>query len=184
MLITVGIFLPALMSLIGLGMTIYFKGMGQLIGLFLMFASGLIGTFQTGLMRFLTPSAISIFEAKLKKKTLLLIWFETGTIKALTGNFESGWIWLRKRLGYLVSSNEDRGFLDGVPTFLAYRGVGKTLNPKAMADITLLEKYGISYDYLAKRLKEEGIIPEFDFNDEGELIEKKEVKDIAKAEAG
>ncbi|RLI80919.1 hypothetical protein DRP04_07210 [Archaeoglobales archaeon] len=183
MLITAGIFLPALMSLLGLGLTVYMRGLPQLIGLFLMFAGGLVGSFQTGLMRFLTPSAISIFEAKLKKKTLLLIWFETGTIKALTGNFESGWIWVRKRLGYLVSSNEDRGFLDGVPTFLAYRGVGKTLNPKAMADITLLEKYGIDFEYLTKRFKETGRIPEFDFDDEGELIEKGEVKEI-EAETG
>ena len=156
MLITAGIFFPALLSLLGLGLTVSMKGMPQLIGLFMMFAGGLVGSFQTGLIRFLTPSAVKIFEAKLRKKTLLLVWFENGIVKALTGNFESGWIWLRKRLGYLVSSPEDRGFIDGVPVFLAYRGVGKTLNPKVFADITLLEKYGIDYDYLSKRIAETG----------------------------
>lgn len=153
MLISLGIAVPALLSCIGLGMTIALKGQAQLIGLFMMFAGGLVGSFQMGLLKFLTPTALKLFEAKLRKKTLLLVWFEDGTIKPLTGKFESGWIWLRKRLGYLVSSNDDRAFLDGVPTFLAYRGVGKTINPKAMADITLLEKLGISFDEVKEALE-------------------------------
>jgi len=152
-LISLGIVVPAILSLVGFGMTFALKGTGQLIGLFLMFMSGLLGSFQMGLLRMMTPTALKLFEAKLKKRTLLLIWFEDGTIRPLIGKFESGWIWLRKRLGYLVSSNDDRAFLDGVPTFLAYRGVGKTINPKAMADITLLEKLGISFDEVKEALE-------------------------------
>ncbi len=172
MLITFGVLVPAILSMIGLGLTVYTKGMLQLVGLFIMFAGGLVGSFQAGLIKFLTPSAVKIFEAKLRKRTLLLVWFENGIVKALTGNFESGWIWLRKRLGYLVSSPEDKGFIDGVPVFLAYRGVGKTLNPKVFADVTLLEKYGIDFDYLQRRISETGRIPEFDVDDEGYIVEK------------
>ena len=181
MLITAGIFFPALLSLLGLGLTVYTRGTLQLMGLLMMFAGGLLGSFQAGLIKFLTPSAVKIFEAKLRKRTILLVWFENGIVKAVTGNFASGWVWLRNRLGYLVSSPEDRGFIDGVPIFMAYRGVGKTLNPKVFADITLLEKYGIDFDYLRKRITEIGRIPEFDVDDEGYIIEK-EVIQNAKTE--
>lgn len=144
---------------------------GEITGIYILFISAILATSSLLMMYMMTPTAFALLDARLRKKTLLLIWLENGVVKPFTGNFESGFIWIRKRLGYLVSGPEDRGFIDGVPTFIAYWGVGKTLQPKAMADITLLEKYGISLDYLSEGLRQNGIMPIIDISEEGELRE-------------
>jgi len=156
--------LLALMPFVGL----YGVLTGETAGVYILFGSAMLASSALLMMYTMTPTAFTLFSAKLKRDTVLFVWLENGIIKTFTGKFESGFIWLRKRLGYLVSGPEDRGFIDGVPVFLAYWNVGKTIQPKAMADITLLEKYGISLDYLNERLEENNILPIIDVSNEGE----------------
>ena len=130
----------------------------KVLGLTLMFFGGLVGTIFLLFIRFITPSAFALLAAKLKKRDLLLIYQENRKYLAIPAKFESGWVWLRDRLGFIVSSADDVGFLDGVPTYICYRGVGKTLNPKAMVDLAILEDIlgEDAANELRKRLRESG----------------------------
>lgn len=153
-----------------IGYMMLFKPTMVVIGSYLLLFAGIIGTMQLLFISLVTPTSLSLLEAKLKRATLLLIWFENAQVKPFVTKMESGWLWIKKKPYFLVSSYEDKGYLDGIPTYFAYRGVGKTLNPKAMADITLLEKYGIKFDDLEREIKERGVIPIVDVTDEGELV--------------
>lgn len=128
--------LPAILAILGL----YFLQSVPLIGLIMLFFSGLSGSLMLLMLRFLSPSLFAVFKAKLKRKDLLLVLTEGRRYIPYVGTFESGWVWLKDRLGFIVGTPDDVGFLDGVPTYVCYRGVGKTLNPKAIVDLAVLEK--------------------------------------------
>lgn len=181
MLIAIGAILPAVLTFIGFLLVLGHNSLGIL----LMFAGGLLGAFEAIVVAMMTPGLAKILEAKLTKKDLLLVWMENGKIVPLPGKFESGWIWLRRKLGYIISTDQDRAFLDGIPTFLVYRPIGKTLNPRAMADISLLERYGISYEDVVASVKRYGRFPTYDVDEEGNLVEVvQEVKKIEESESG
>ena len=181
MLIAIGAILPAVLTFIGFLLVLGHNSLGIL----LMFAGGLLGAFEAIVVAMMTPGLAKILEAKLTKKDLLLVWMENGKIVPLPGKFESGWIWLRRKLGYIISTDQDRAFLDGIPTFLVYRPIGKTLNPRAMADISLLERYGISYEDVVASVKRYGRFPTYDVDEEGNLVEVvQEVKKIEENESG
>ncbi len=175
MILAAGAIFPALLAFIGFLLILGHNSLGIL----LMFAGGLLGSFEACVVAFMTPGLSRILEAKLKKRDILLVWMENGRIVPLIGRFESGWIWLRNKLGYIIGSDHDRAFLDGIPTFMVYRPVGKTLNPKVMADISLLERYGISYEDVVASVKKYRRFPRIDVDDEGNLVEVvQEVKKI------
>lgn len=68
---------------------------------------------------------------------------------------------------------------------MVYRPIGKTLNPKVMADISLLERYGISYEDVVASMKKYGRFPTIDIDSEGNLVEVvQEVKKVEKTEPG
>jgi len=133
--------LPALMSVFGyLAVFSPSSAMMKLIGLSLMFFSGILATAMLVLMRLLSPTAFKLISAKLRRADLLLTFTENRKWVPLVGRFESGWVWIRDRLGFIVSSPDDVGYLDGVPTYVCFRGLGKTLNPKAVVDLQILER--------------------------------------------
>jgi len=169
MLLAVGAIIPAILTIIGF-LLLFGKHTAMLGGL-IMFAAGLIGSFEAIVVAFMTPGLARMLEAKLRKRDLLLVWMENGRIVPLVGKFESGWIWLRDKLGYIISTDQDRAFLDGIPTFMVYRPVGKTLNPRAMGDISLLEKYGITWEVVRDSIEKYGTFPVYDFDKEGNLLE-------------
>ena len=177
MLLAIGAVIPAILSIIGF-MLLFGKHTAMLGGLML-FGAGLLGSFEAAVVVMMTPNLAKILEAKLKKKDLLLVWLENGKLIPLPGKFESGWIWLRDKFGYLISTDNDRAYLDGIPTFLVYRPVGRTLNPRVLADIALLEKYGVNYEDVVSAFKRLGTFPTYDIDDEGNLIEViQEVKSV------
>jgi len=181
MILTVGAVLPALLTFIGFLLLLGHNNLGVM----LMFAGGLLGAFEACVAVLMTPGLAKILEAKLRKRDILLVWMENGRIVPIVGKFESGWIWIRNKLGYIISTDHDRAFLDGVPTFMVYRPIGKTLNPKVMADISLLERYGISYEDVVASMKKYGRFPTIDIDSEGNLVEVvQEVKKVEKTEPG
>jgi len=181
MILAAGAILPALLAFVGFLLVLGHNNFGVLM----LFAGGLLGSFEACVVTFMMPGVARIVEAKLRKRDLLLVWMENGRIVPLAGKFESGWIWLRNKLGYIISTDNDRAFLDGVPTFMVYRPIGRTLNPKVMADISLLERYGISYEDVVASVKKYRRFPTIDVDDEGNLVEVvQEVKKVEKTEPG
>lgn len=146
--------LPALMSVFGyLAVFSPSSVTMKLIGLSMMFFAGIVASAMLILMRLLSPTAFKLISAKLRKADLLLVFSENRKWIPLVGRFESGWVWIRDRLGFIVSSPDDVGYLDGVPTYVCFRGVGKTLNPKAVVDLQILEReLGVEADKVRKAI--------------------------------
>lgn len=121
----------------------------------MMLFSGIIGTSLAFMIYILAPSAFKFAAAKLKKKDVILMFQENRKIIPLIGKFESGWVWLRQGLGFVVSSPDDVGYLDGVPTYVAYRGLGYTMNTKVLASLKLMSSE--EKEKLEEKLFREGV---------------------------
>ena len=106
------------------------------------------------------PTAFTYADAKLEGKRVLWVFSEDKTVTPVHATFDSG-KFLVGDTPVIVDSPEDIYLLDGVPTAIMYRPIGKTLDPKKLFFIRELEHLGYDKKSFTREMEKQAFINAF-----------------------
>lgn len=122
--------------------------------------AGLIPVVGYFMYRRAVPTAFTYADAKLEGKRVLWVFSEDKMITPVHATFDSG-KFLVGDTPVIVDSPEDIYLLDGVPTAIMYRPIGKTLDPKKLFFIRELEHLGYDKDSFKEEMEKQAFISAF-----------------------
>ncbi len=133
-----------------------------LIG-FLGLLAGILPYLGVFIYRKTAPTAFKYADAKMEGKKVLWVFREDRTISPELVTFDSGKFLLASGLPVIIDSPDDIYMLDGVPTAIMFRPVGKTLDPEKL--LTLRELEHLGYDRKSFKTEMERIAFQDAFNE-------------------
>jgi len=129
---------------------------------FLALVSGVLPLVGIMMYQRTAPTAFKYADAKMAGKKVLWIFREDRTIVPEAVTFDSGKMVLDSGVPVIIDSPEDIYILDGVPTAIMFRPIGKTLDPQKLLAVRELERAG--YDKKSFKKEMERIAFENAFN--------------------
>jgi len=84
------------------------------------------------------PYSTKIFLGRLLNKDFIFLINPAKRLIIHTAKVDDNILWLNKRVAYLISSPDDAVSFGARKAFIAYTGLGYTLNPRALAELQML----------------------------------------------
>jgi hypothetical protein len=105
------------------------------------------------------PYATKIFLGRLLNKDFLFLISPAKRLFIQTAKIDDNVLWVNKKLAYLISSPDDAISFAARKAFIAYTGLGYTLNPRALAEFSMLrykdkETQKKAYEFMIAKFEE------------------------------
>jgi len=129
------------------------------------------------------PYSTRIFLGRLLNKDFIFLINPAKRLVIHTAKVDDNILWLKKNVAYLISNPDDAVSFGARKAFIAYSGIGYTLNPRTLAELQMLryrdeETRNKVYEYLLTkfnelRMKSYGMVEEREEEEEGERRRRK-----------